>query len=164
MTDRRTALARLCVGSALVTLGIGSANAVSETEASLQISYRNGSQRTLTFNDLNGLTQHSIVTATPWHLGTPTFTGPLLRDVLQLANFEGNVVLASAVNDYNVTIPVEDLVQHRVVLAHSINGERLTLRTLGPLYVMYPLDSDETLRTSGVYGRCIWQLLQIKEP
>ncbi|MFB0915282.1 MAG: hypothetical protein QMB88_04435, partial [Burkholderiaceae bacterium] len=117
MTDRRTALARQGVGSALMTLGIGSANAVSETEASLQISYRNGSQRTLTFNDLNGLTQHSIVTATPWHLGTPTFTGPLLRDVLQLANFEGNVVLASAVNDYNVTIPVEDLVQHRVVLA-----------------------------------------------
>jgi hypothetical protein len=70
MTDRRTALARQCVGSALMTLGIGSANAVSETEASLQISYRNGSQRTLTFNDLNGLTQHSIVTATPWHLGT----------------------------------------------------------------------------------------------
>jgi hypothetical protein len=164
MTDRRTALARLCVGSALVTLGVESANAVSETEASLQISYRNGSQRTLTFNDLNGLTQHSIVTATPWHLGTPTFTGPLLRDVLQLANFEGDVVLASAVNDYNVTIPVEDLVQHRVVLAHSINGERLTLRTLGPLYVMYPLDSDETLRTSAVYARCIWQLLQIKEP
>ena len=164
MTDRRTALARQCVGSALMTLGIGSANAVSETEASLQISYRNGSQRTLTFNDLNGLTQHSIVTATPWHLGTPTFTGPLLRDVLQLANFEGDVVLAPAVNDYNVTIPVDDLVQHRVVLAHSINGERLTLRTLGPLYVMYPLDSDETLQTSGVYARCIWQLLQIKEP
>jgi hypothetical protein len=163
MTDRRTALARQCVGSALMTLGIGSANAVSETEASLQISYRNGSQRTLTFNDLNGLTQHSIVTATPWHLGTPTFTGLLLRDVLQLANFEGNVVLASAVNDYNVTIPVDDLVQHRVVLAHSINGERLTLRTLGPLYVMYPLDSDETLQTSAVYARCIWQLLQIKE-
>jgi hypothetical protein len=163
MTDRRTALARQCVGSALMTLGIGSANAVSETEASLQISYRNGSQRTLTFNDLNGLTQHSIVTATPWHLGTPTFTGPLLRDVLQLANFEGDVVLAPAVNDYNVTIPVDDLVQHRVVLAHSINGERLTLRTLGPLYVMYPLDSDETLQTSAVYARCIWQLLQIKE-
>ena len=163
MTDRRTALTHLCVGGMLVTLGMGSANAVSETEANLRISYRNGSQRTLTFSDLSGLKQHNIVTSTPWHLGTPRFTGPLLRDVLQLANFKGNVVLASAVNDYKVTIPVEDLVQHSVLLAHSINGERLTLRTLGPLFVMYPLNTDETLRTAGVYARCIWQLLETKE-
>ena len=109
---------------------------------------------------------HADVTSTtssPWYEGKTTFRGPLLRDVLALANFKSDTIGAKAVNDYRISIPYEDVVKFNVVLAHTINGERLTIRTRGPLFVIYPFDKSADLRVSTYYARCIWQLIELEE-
>jgi hypothetical protein len=41
------------------------------------------------------------------------------------------------------------------------NGEYMPVRDKGPLFVVYPFDSDPALRNQRYYGRCAWQLAQV---
>lgn len=107
---------------------------------------------------LEALPQHSFVTGTPWHKGTKTYSGPLLRDVLAAAGAAGQTVHAVALNDYKVSIPFEDAQKHDVIVVLLINGQPLTVREKGPLLIMYPFDQRPALRTALYYNRCIWQL------
>lgn len=161
--QRRTMLARLAASGALASMALSNVRAQAAPEADLVIRLKNGSQKTVRFEDLRNLEQHDLTTSSPWYEGKTTFTGPLLRDVLALANFKSDTIEAKALNDYRITIPYEDVVKFNVVLAHTINGERLTIRTRGPLFVIYPFDKVADLRVSTYYARCIWQLTQLAE-
>jgi len=67
-----------------------------------------------------------------------------------------------AVNDYSVTVPFSDLEKYEVVLATEMNGERLSVRNRGPIWLMYPLDGHRELRGSVYNDRLIWQLVRIE--
>jgi hypothetical protein len=107
---------------------------------------------------LAALPQRQVVTHTPWHQGEQTFTGPLLREVLAEAGASGTTLVAVALNNYRCEIPVEDTRQFDVILALLHNGEPMRVRDKGPLFVVYPFDSDERLRTERYYARSAWQL------
>lgn len=107
---------------------------------------------------LEKLPQHSFETKTPWHKGPTKFTGPLLRDILAAAGASGHTLLATAVNDYRVTIPVEDVQKHDVIVVRLTNGQPMALRDKGPLLIMYPFDLQPELRSALYFSRCIWQL------
>jgi hypothetical protein len=111
---------------------------------------------------LAALPQHSFTTRTPWHAGPRKFTGPLLRDVLALAGIQGQTagqtIEAMALNDYKVTIPVEDAMRFDVVVARLIDDRPMAVRDKGPLFIIYPFDSNEALRNSIYYSRSAWQL------
>jgi hypothetical protein len=49
-----------------------------------------------------------------------------------------------------------------VILAHQINGETLTPKNKGPLFIVYPLDSKPELQTVRVYERMVWQLKALR--
>lgn len=106
--------------------------------------------------------QSSLTTRTPWYSQPRTFTGPLLRDVLAAAAAQGSILRASALNDYRVDIPMEDVQRFDVVLAHRLDDKPMSVRDKGPLFIIYPFDSRRELRTTVYYTRCAWQLKAIE--
>jgi hypothetical protein len=107
---------------------------------------------------LAALPQHRFVTRTPWDKQAREFTGPLLRDVLAAAGASGKTVLAVALNDYKVEIPTEDADQYEVIVARLIDGQPMRVRDRGPLFIIYPYDRDEQLRSDRYFKRSAWQL------
>lgn len=104
------------------------------------------------------LPQVSFVTQTPWDPKPLKFTGPRLKDVLALVKGTGTHLVAVALNDYKISIPVADLEQHDVLLAHQIDETDIPVRTKGPLFIVYPFDSKPELKAAKYYERSIWQL------
>jgi hypothetical protein len=117
-----------------------------------------GAQAVFDRRMLESLPQHSFTTTTPWHQGPVQFTGPLLADVLAAVRASGTNLRATALNAFKTLIPVSDATRHPVLMAHSINGKSLSVRDKGPLFVIYPFDTDAELRSPVYYNRSIWQL------
>lgn len=111
---------------------------------------------------LEALAQQDITTNTPWYSGPRTFTGPLLRDVLALAGAKGASLRAVALNDYEVSIPFEDVDRHDLVLARLLDGKPMPVRDKGPLFLIYPFDRKPELRVAQYFERCAWQLKTIE--
>lgn len=99
-----------------------------------------------------------VVTATPWHAKVMRFEGVSLHAVLDAVEARGDTLQASALNDYAAQIPVADSRRYNVILAMKADGQPLTLRNKGPLFIIYPYDSDRALQTDSVYIRSVWQL------
>lgn len=113
----------------------------------------------LRLSDILALPQQEFQAHTPWYKGAAVFRGPLLRDVLAAADVRaGQSLQATALDDYKINIPWADAQTHDVIVAHTINGLRLTPRTKGPLFVVYPFDDDPDLQAVKYYERSIWQL------
>lgn len=111
---------------------------------------------------LEALPQHSFTTMTPWAQQPLQFSGPLLRDVLQAAGAQGQHLVARALNDYSVQIPVQDALSYDMVVATRMNGQPMSVRQRGPLFVVYPFDSKPELKSATYIERSIWQLHAIE--
>ena len=90
------------------------------------------------------------------------FEGVLARDLLSDTGAEGSVIDAIALNDYTVSIPVMDFDAYGVILAYRKDGENLTVRDRGPLWVIYPWSDQSDLQNELYYSRSIWQLRAIE--
>ncbi len=113
--------------------------------------------------DLLALPQVTIRTRTEFTDGVAEFVGPLVRDAIAFIG-AGAATTAHmvAANDYAIDIPFSDLVDYDVILAMQINGERLTIRDKGPIWLMYPLDDHRELQDPMFNNRLIWQLTLIE--
>ena len=111
---------------------------------------------------LKALDPVTIETTTIWTEGVQTFTGVELADLLAAIGAEGRVIRASAINDYAIEIPISDAVPGGAVIAYKNNGEPMSVRDKGPLWVIYPFDSSSEFRTEEFYSRSIWQLDRIE--
>lgn len=107
---------------------------------------------------LEKLPQQTFTTMTPWDKKPIKFTGPLLRDVLAAAKATGTTIKASALNDYQTSIPLNDAQKFDVILAHKMNDELIPVKTKGPLFIVYPFDTKAELRSTVYYERSAWQL------
>jgi hypothetical protein len=107
---------------------------------------------------LEKLPQTTFTTQTPWNKRPVKFTGPLLRDVLAAAKATGATLNAVAVNDYKTAIPASDTQKFDMVLAHKINDQAISVRTKGPLFIVYPYDSNPELKNQAYINRSAWQL------
>jgi len=107
---------------------------------------------------LEALGTSRLVTRTPWHPDGNVFEGVRADRLLKAVEARGEAVRATAANDYRVTIPLSDFAAHDVLLAMRIDGRDLTLRTKGPIWVIYPDDAD--LPEGERSERMIWQLVQ----
>lgn len=110
---------------------------------------------------LEALAQQNITTKTPWFKQARKFTGPLLRDVLNLVGAKGTTLRIAALNDYRIDVPSDDTQRFDVVLALQIDDKPITVREKGPLFMIYPFDSDAALRNPLYYSRAVWQLKSI---
>lgn len=104
----------------------------------------------------------SIETTTIWSEGVQTFEGVPLMSLTQALGVESGTLFATAINDYTVEIPVTDAVEGGPIIALKLNGEDMSIRDKGPLWVVYPYDSSADYRTEVIYSRSIWQLDRIE--
>jgi hypothetical protein len=107
---------------------------------------------------LEKLPQQNFTTLTPWDKKPIKFTGPLLRDVLAAAKADGITIKAAALNDYQTSIPLSDAKKFDVIVAHKMNDEAIPVKTKGPLFIVYPFDTQAELRSTVYYERSAWQL------
>jgi len=107
---------------------------------------------------LSRLPQRTVFTKSPWYPQGAAFSGPLLRDVLNAVGAKGKTITAHALNDYKTDIPFDDAFTYDVILAHLMNGQPMTVRDKGPLFVVYPFDALPELKTQVYYNRSAWQL------
>lgn len=117
-----------------------------------------GKEAKLDMKMIEALPQQTFTTRTPWFDKPVTFTGPLLADVMAAVGAKGSALGATAINDYTITIPMGDVNARKVIMARLIDGKPIPVREKGPLFVVYPFDTDAALRTSVYYERSIWQL------
>jgi hypothetical protein len=110
---------------------------------------------------LRALPVIEFATSTVWTEGVHTFTGVALRDLLDAVGATGDRIRAVALNDYAVEIPVSDDSEGGPILAYTIDGELMSVREQGPLWIVYPFDSNPAYRTETTYARSIWQLDRI---
>lgn len=103
------------------------------------------------------LTTHTSVTD-----GLQTFEGFLGRDLLDAVKADGETLVALALNDYRVEIPIEDFHAYDVLMADTMNGERLTRRDKGPLWIVYPRDAHTELQDIRYDYRWVWQLHRLE--
>lgn len=111
---------------------------------------------------LSELTSRDTVTETPWHDGTPTFTGPLGTALLEAVGATGGTLRITALNDYAVDVPVEDLTTYPVIFATHMNGEPMSVRQKGPLFLIYPFSEYPELLNEVQFGRSAWQIARIE--
>ncbi|WP_121066066.1 molybdopterin-dependent oxidoreductase [Chachezhania antarctica] len=103
----------------------------------------------------------TITTTTIWTDGEQTFTGVPLSTLMAAVGAGGDVISATAVNDYAVEIPRTDWVDDGPIVAYLNNGEPMSLRDKGPLWMIYPFDSRTEYQSEVIYSRSIWQLDRI---
>ena len=44
------------------------------------------------------------------------------------------------------------------IIAYERNGKEMSVRSKGPLWIVYPYDSNPSYKTEAIYSRSIWQL------
>ena len=110
---------------------------------------------------LEALPSVEFTTATIWTDGPQTFRGVPLNVFLDAIEADGETISARAINDYAVSIPVSDAVDGGPIIAYRQNGNYMSRREKGPLWVVYPYDDSIDYRSEVVYSRSIWQLDRI---
>ncbi|MEY1557878.1 oxidoreductase [Yoonia sp. R2331] len=115
--------------------------------------------------DLAALTEMdstAFETETIWTDGVHTFEGVSLHVFADLVGAEAGTFLAAAINDYTVEIPVSDAVEGGPIIAYFMDGEEMSVRDKGPLWIIYPYDSSADYRSEVIFSRSIWQLDRIE--
>src|SRR6478735_1039502 len=110
---------------------------------------------------LESLGMVAVETTTPWHEGKVKFEGVPVDKLMKQVGATGDRVVVTALNDYTTEIPMEDFAKYKVILAIKRNGEYMPVRDKGPLFIIYPYDSDPELKSQTYYARSAWQVAKI---
>lgn len=110
---------------------------------------------------LAALPATSVETTTVVTDGVRRFDGFLMRDLLALVGAEGETVTATALNDYEIEIPITDFWQFDVLVATHMDGRRLLPSDKGPLWIVYPRDDHAKLQDIRYDYRWVWQLVRL---
>jgi len=120
-----------------------------------------GAPLDFTASQLEAIGSAQIATATPWHDGTPVFEGVPMETLLAHVGAEGEEADVLALNNYRTTIPLADFTAYPVLLALKQDGEYMSVRNKGPLFIIYPFDDFDELRTDLYHARSAWQVRSI---
>lgn len=110
---------------------------------------------------LEALGMEKMSTKTPWYEGVVTFEGVPMDKLMKMVGAKGTSVRAVALNDYAINIPISDFAEYGTMLAIKRDGQYMPVRDKGPLFIVYPFDSNSELQTQTYYGRSAWQLAKL---
>lgn len=111
---------------------------------------------------LEALQGRSGTMETPWTTGRVNFSGPLFRAVLDAAGAHGKSLKVVALNDYAAEVPADDAAALDTMLATRMNGDVMSVREKGPLFLIYPFDQDSSLYNEKYFSRSVWQIKAIE--
>ena len=112
--------------------------------------------------DLDSMPRTTFRTSTIWTEGEQEFSGVALADLMAAVGAKGKRIKATALNDYSVEIPMEDVAKPGPIVALWHNGREMSVRKKGPLWILYPYDSDPDFQKETIYSRSIWQLNRLE--
>ena len=162
---RRNFVFLLAAAALLVVAGVTGVDAQEKPllTVSGKIAAANG-QATAQFDRaaLEALGMVSVVTNTPWYKEPVKFEGVPLAKLMAAVGARGERLAVVALNDYSAEVPMEDVNKYNVILALKRNGEYMPVRDKGPLFVIYPFDSDPDLKNQKYYSRSVWQVARIE--
>ncbi|WP_019170247.1 molybdopterin-dependent oxidoreductase [Pseudaminobacter salicylatoxidans] len=118
-----------------------------------------------TFDDamLAAFPQHRIETSTPWTDGVKLFEGVLLAELLDFVGIDDAQTLrAIALNEYEIVTPFSEAIEYGALLAMRMDGKPLTRRDKGPIWIVYPRDSNSRIQDEHHDSRWVWQLTRIE--
>lgn len=104
----------------------------------------------------------SFETMTPWYKQPVKFEGVPLAKLMEALGASGERIVAVALNDYSAEVPMEDVKKFNVILALKRDGEYMSVREKGPLFIVYPFDSDPDLKSQKYYSRSVWQIARLE--
>jgi hypothetical protein len=111
---------------------------------------------------LEGLGMVSFETTTPWYKGSVRFEGVPLAKLMAAVGASGDRIIVVSLNDYSVQIPMEDIKKYNVILALKRDGSYMPVSDKGPLFIVYPFDSDPELKSQKFYSRSAWQVARLE--
>ncbi len=108
-----------------------------------------------------GLVQENIYN--PYEKRTDLYTGVLLdKFIKKYANDDVKTVTFTAIDDYEVVMPKSQYSSEKIILATRINKHYMSLRSKGPLRIVYP-DYDAKKKKYQVnLSYWIWMITKIK--
>lgn len=121
-----------------------------------------GSVRSFSIEDLQAMPVASFSTETIWTEGLQTFEGVPLAALLEELEVSEGIITVQAINDYSVDIPFDEIEQDVPVVAYHTNGAPMSRRDKGPLWLVYPYDSNPDYQAEVVFSRSIWQMDRLK--
>ncbi|SON58223.1 Oxidoreductase molybdopterin binding domain protein [Hartmannibacter diazotrophicus] len=98
---------------------------------------------------------------TPWTEGKVSFDGPLGRALMEAVGATGDNLNVVALNDYAAEVPMADVLDHDTIFATKMNGEEMSVRDKGPLFLIYPFDKEADLYNEKYFSRSVWQIKSI---
>lgn len=119
------------------------------------------SERTFTRSALESLQKREFSTKTLWTEGEVHFVGVSLSTLLSEFDVADGALKVQAINDYAVEIPISDATDQGPMLAYLVDGKEMSPRDKGPLWIVYPYDSNVEYQNEVYYARSIWQLDRI---
>lgn len=167
MTSIRTVLAATALAlfingpASTAELGVPSGEIVLSVSGDLSMTNADGAAL-FDIAMLEELGSTSFSTETPWTDGVQAFEGVSLMALMAALGVSDGTLKATAINDYAVDIPVADAVEGGPIISFRRNGEAMSVRDKGPLWVVYPYDLNEAYQTEVIYSRSIWQLDRIE--
>lgn len=161
----------VCSVPALVLAGLGSARAGElgspQQKPILRVSgkitnFNQGVEAVFDLPMLKTLGSQTMRTRTPWYNQSVEFQGVLMRTLLQTVGAYGDSLMVTALNDYSCQIPAQDFTRFPVLLAYERDGHPMPISDKGPLFIVYPFDSDPELQSQKYYSRSAWQVARIQ--
>lgn len=112
---------------------------------------------------LEALPTKTYRTSSLWTEGIHEYTGFSFQTLVEALGTSEGIFVASAINDYSVEFPLADVsADDGPIIAYEMDGEPMSIREKGPLWVIYPYDNNAKYRTETYYSRSIWQLDRIE--
>jgi len=111
---------------------------------------------------LDSLPVTRFKTATEWDDGVIEFEGVTVKHLLEHIGAGGAKFTALAIDGYEVEFMGVDVDTYPVLIAYKQDGKPLTVRTLGPLRIMFPYDDHPELHTQANLTLSVWQLINMR--
>lgn len=151
------------LNACLIAAALSAAAAATANDALMLVAADRIKTLDLSIEALEAMPQMTVVTRNEFADGSVAYRGPLVRDVLAKLGLDDVAeVRLVAANDYFVDIPTEDFRNYDVILAMEADGERLSRRDKGPLWLMYPFTGHPELNDPVYLRRLIWQVVRIE--
>ena len=111
---------------------------------------------------LQALGQAEITTGSIWTKGAHLYSGVMLRTLADHLKITKGTLKLLALNDYAIVLPLEEATADGPMLAYMLDSVPMSVRDKGPIWAVYPYDSDVKFRTDQIFARSVWQLDRIE--
>lgn len=110
---------------------------------------------------LESIPPTSFETDTPWTEGVTKFTGVRFTHLLEAVGAGSSMVKFIAEDGYIYEMTQGFDEKYPIIIAYKRDDKYMSLRNLGPLWLMFPFDDHPELDTEQNRAASVWQLTQM---